>query len=98
MISQLYHKYDTNSNESLNRSATSYAPKDRTYSMSMSLATRIKIVAGVQLVGPLNFWTDVHERMKLPMSSPLKSMLTEKGERRSYMREYQQRSMVSALL
>ena len=55
MLLQLFHKHDSNLNESLNKSVMTYAPKERTYSLSMSLETRVKIVAGIQIIGHVDF-------------------------------------------
>ena len=39
MLKMLWHEYDTNVNEAMNRSVSSFAPKDRTFCRTMSLET-----------------------------------------------------------
>ena len=94
MLTQLYHHHDTNLNETLNRSAMNYAPKDRTYSLSMSLETRIKIVAAIQLVGHVVFWRQVLRRLGIGMPIPLLVILKRKDKMRVYKREYGQKPEV----
>lgn len=53
MLKQIYHKYSTNKNESLNRSISSVAPKDRYFSGTMSLSDRISNVVITHSVGYL---------------------------------------------
>ena len=91
MVSQMFHTHDTNLNESLNKSAMNKAPKERTYSMSMSLTTRILIVAAVQIVGQVAFWTKVLSLLGLSMDPPLREMLEAKDKMREYKRSYSQR-------
>ena len=61
MLKMLWHQYDTNINEAMNRSVSSFAPKDRTFSRTMSLQTRVSIAAGVQIAGHYKFWKKVLE-------------------------------------
>ena len=71
MLTMLWHTYDTNLNEAMNRSVSAFAPKDRTFCRSMSLTTRISIAAGVQLVGHYKYWEMMLERQGIKMSSAL---------------------------
>ena len=68
-----------------------YAPKERTYSMSMSLVTRIKITAAIQPVGHVCFWTEVLKRLGISIPSSLLVILKKKDQQRQYKREYSQR-------
>jgi len=43
-LAQVYHRYSTNKNESLNRKCTAVAPKDRYFSGTMSLHDRFALV------------------------------------------------------
>ena len=49
MLKQLWHVWDTQKNEAMNTSVAALAPKNKTYSMSDSLATRVAIATGYQV-------------------------------------------------
>ena len=67
LICNTYQKYITDehlkmlhhpwTNEALNRCVSAYAPKDRTYSKTESLKTRVDIAAAIHNVGHENFST-----------------------------------------
>ena len=56
MLRMLHHSWSTQKNESLNKSVSSYAPKDRTYSRTNSLDTRIAIAGAIKIVGYYQLW------------------------------------------
>ena len=62
MLKQCYHPFHSNFNEALNKIITMVAPKDRTYSMSGSLKSRVAVAIGINSVGYMNFFSDVFER------------------------------------
>ena len=70
MLRQVYHKFSTNKNESLNRRITSVAPKDRYFSGTMSLSDRISNVAITDSIGYLQglqrILKKVDPRLELP--------------------------------
>ena len=45
----LKHKWSTQKNEAMNKSVSSYAPKDKPYCSTPSLATRVEITEAVQM-------------------------------------------------
>ena len=47
----LKHKWSTQKNEAMNKSVSSYAPKDKAYCLTPSLATRVEIAGAVQVAG-----------------------------------------------
>ena len=61
MLQMLHHGWYTQLNESMNQSVCSYAPKNRHYSKTDSLKTRVAVAAGVQINGCYRFWTDVFQ-------------------------------------
>ena len=81
------HGFTTNGNEALNNIVAHYAPKNRTYSTTMSLSNRISIVVGVHNIGYLDYWTDAYEKIQLPMTVAQRK-LHSKDRRRNWKREY----------
>ena len=75
MLSMLWHTSDTNLNEAMNRSISSFAPKDRTFSRTMSLNTRVCIAVGVNILGHYEFWKKVLDRLGVKMSDSLEILL-----------------------
>ena len=61
MLQMLHHGWDTQLNESMNQQVNRYAPKNRHYSKTDSLRTRVAIAAEVQVYGYYRFWTDVFQ-------------------------------------
>lgn len=78
----------------MNRSVSSFAPKDRTFCMSMSLATRVSIAAGVQFSGHYEYWKIMLERQGMKMSSAFETLLRKKDQTNDHRREYWRRSDV----
>jgi epoxyqueuosine reductase QueG len=62
-LRQLHHDYSTQGNEAMNQSVTSYPPKNKTYSTTMSLHKRVKMAASIQIVGHVEFWRQVHHKL-----------------------------------
>ena len=60
-MKQSLHPYDSNSNESLNKSVTRYAPKHKNLSSSQTLFVRIVITVEVYNMEFLNYWSTVCE-------------------------------------
>ena len=78
-LKMLWHEYDTNVNEAMNRSVSSFAPKDRTFCRTMSLETRISIAAGVQICGHYTFWRLVLEKHGIIMGEFNETNTLKKG-------------------
>ena len=58
-LAQCLHRYDTQKNESLNIVIAKYAPKNRHYSKSVALLTRVYVAVGVSLVRKQMYWSEV---------------------------------------
>jgi len=58
-LHEIHHSKDSQKNEALNKSVTKYAPKDREYSGTMSLETRILTAAAVCNIGLDDFYQQV---------------------------------------
>ena len=91
MVSMLWHTHDTNLNKAMNRSVSSFAPKDRTFCKTMSLQTRVSIAAGVQILGHYHFWSKVLSRLGLTMSVLLETVLKQKHGGNAHRKLYRQR-------
>ena len=63
MLKQLWHEWDTQKNEAMNTSVAALAPKNKTYSMSDSLATRVAIAAGCQVYRFAKLWSICSESL-----------------------------------
>ena len=61
IMKQSLHSYDSNSNNSLNKSVTRYATKHNYLSSSQTLFVRIAITVGVYNMRFLNYWNTVFE-------------------------------------
>jgi hypothetical protein len=64
-LSDVNHTFETQVNESLNQSVSLFVPKNRTYSMTMALASRVKICCGVHISGQNGYWSKVFEALEL---------------------------------
>ena len=71
----LHHNWSTQTNEALNKSVSSYAPKDRTFCSTKSLMTRVSIAAGVQVQGYHIFWNEVFSNLNLDLNRNLSGHL-----------------------
>jgi hypothetical protein len=88
MLQQMNHPYDSQKNEAFNKSVAKYAPKDRTYSMTMSLTTRVGIAAGVSILGWKGYWERVFAAMGIKTGEHTRTMLERKDKRKAYKEEY----------
>lgn len=82
------HPFDTQVNESLNKVASNYCPKDRTYATTMSFNNRLSIVIGIHNSGHRNFWEAVFNRIGLTMTSDLIDNLSQRDQTKSRKRKY----------
>ena len=48
---ELHHNHDTQKNEAMNQSVSSYAPKTKTYSKTNSLDARVALAAAIEVTG-----------------------------------------------
>ena len=77
-IEMLCHPYDTQKNEAMNTSVASYAPKNKTYSLTDSLQCRVAIAAGVQILGYEKLWEKIFLALGLTFDDNLRSSLQTK--------------------
>ena len=75
MLKQVWHRWNTQKNEAMNTSVAALAPKNKTYSMSESLRTRVAIAAGCQIVGFAKFWSICCQSLGFQIDSNLLSLL-----------------------
>ena len=78
MLVQLQHNWNTQKNEALNTSVSFYAPKNKTYSTTQSLDTRVAIAAGVQILGYSGFWCRVFEMFEMTVDDNLLQSLIQR--------------------
>ena len=74
-LRQLHHPWSTQSNEALNRSVSSLAPKDRTFSKTESLQTRVAIAAAIKNVGHERFWEIIFKRLHISFDQNIRKFL-----------------------
>ena len=72
----LHHPWSTQKNEAMNKSVSSYAPKDRTFSTTKSLLTRVTIAGAVQGTNNLKVWRNVFRKIRLPLDPLLEQFFT----------------------
>jgi hypothetical protein len=90
-LKEIHHPYDSQKNESFNKSSSKYAPKGRTYAMTMALTARVCIAAGVGNLGPHEYWTRVMERLGIEKGEHTEAFLVDKLRRTKHKQEYQRR-------
>ena len=71
MLLEMHHRFDVQTNESLNQSMACHAPKTRTFSMSASLEHRMMVCVGEHNAGLFVFWSNVLHQLGLPMDGAL---------------------------
>ena len=71
----LAHPFTTQTNEAMNKSVSTFAPKGKTLSKTESLDARVAIAAGCQILGYEYFWDQVFEEFGMVMDSNLRSYL-----------------------
>ena len=74
-LRQLHHPWSTQSNEALNRSVSSLAPKDRTFSKTESLQTRVAVAAAIKNVGYERFWVIIFKRLHIPFDYNIRKFI-----------------------
>merc|ERR1711884_108251 len=57
------HGFTTQANESFNISVAAYAPKNKTYSTTMSLSNRVHIAIGIKNYGHFIYWKRVFKKL-----------------------------------
>ncbi len=90
-LRELWHPYDSQKNESINKRISKYAPKDREYSRSMSLTNRVAIALGVTSVGYLQYWLAVSLVLGIHQGHVSKASWTHQESRRQYLVKYRKK-------
>ena len=88
-LREIHHPYDSQKNESFNKSASRTVPKGRTYSMTIALKARICIAAGVGNVGNYEYWTQVMDSLGIAKGHHTEAFLLDKTRRVRYKHDYQ---------
>ena len=95
ILKMLWHEYDTNINEAINRSVSSFTSKDRTFSPIMSLQTRFSIAAGVQIAGHYKFWKKVLEAQGIEsMGESMQTILKRRDKENTFRKDYHKKPFV----
>ena len=74
-LKMLADLYSTQSNEGMNKSVSSFAPKGKTFSRAESLRTRVGIAGGIQELGYALFWREIFEEFDMVMDDDLRTFL-----------------------
>ena len=82
MLMQLNHMWSTQKNEAMNTSVSSYAPKNKHYSGTDSLLTRVGIAGACQVIGYAAFWTKVYQAYLADIDPNLLSILSLRDEKK----------------
>ena len=59
----------------MNQSVATYAPNDKTYSLTNSLGTRVSIAGSIQIVGYYTFWDQVFCKLNIDMDPNIRKHL-----------------------
>ena len=72
---ELHHKYDTQKNEAMNQSVSSYAPKTKTYSKTNSLDARVALAAAIEVAGYRRVWEKIFFAFGVDLNENLSKVL-----------------------
>jgi hypothetical protein len=90
-LKECHHGHSSQKNESMNRLVSRYIPKDRTYSQSMSMASRVCLAVGVDSVGHWEYYERLFAETSVKLPLHTRIMLERMSKRREYDRNYQRR-------
>jgi len=79
---ELAHSLDTNANESFNQSISWMAPKNKVYSMSVSLKIRIGMAIGINTMGLVRYYRLLFDKLGMAMTSDVYHYLQVKDSNR----------------
>ena len=77
-LKELAHKMDTCVNESINNTISWFAPKNKVYAGTQSLANRIGMACGILSLGLLKYFELLFERLHLSMNADVHNYLSVK--------------------
>ena len=78
----------------MNTSIAKYAPKTKTYEMTISLTNRVMIAVGTNNLGHEKYWTSVYSSMDLKIETETISFLKSLDHNRVYKGKYQKQKEV----
>ena len=78
MLFEAWHIFCTQKNESLNNTFSYLAPKNRTFSGSMSLTHRIMLAIGINVLGYNKFLSIIMQRLHIDKTSTVDNFLIKK--------------------
>ena len=93
-LKESLHEFDTQKNEAMNTSIAKYAPKTKTYGMTISLTNRVMIAVGTNNLGHEKYWTSVYSSMDLKIGTETISFLKSLDHNRVYKGKYQKQKEV----
>ena len=76
--------FDTQQNEAMRTSISKYAPKTKTYGMTISLTNKV-------MVGAEFFWNNVYSALNISMAPETPSFLKSQDYSRVYRKKYKER-------
>ena len=81
-LRELAHSLDTNANESFNQIISWMAPKNKVYSMSISLKIRVGMAIGINTLGLVGYYREVFDKLGMFMTSDVYHYLQVKDTNR----------------
>ena len=93
-VLQSLHRFDTQTNESLNQTQAYLTPKCKVFHSSKSFHYRHAINVGCHNMGFDRFWTTLFDEIGLPQTKLLRLFVQKFQWRRTYWREYKKISML----
>ena len=88
-LKQIWYSYSTNRKENMNHVVATYAPKYCHFSTSLSLATRVSIASGTQVVGHFPYWSMLLSRAEIRLHPTVENYLKKRDEKRERQCEIQ---------
>ena len=87
-LQESLHSFDTQGNEGMNASVRKYAPKTKTYGMTISLTNRVMVCADISNLGAENYRNAVYSSLKLDMVHETTAFLRSQDQIRDYKKHY----------
>jgi len=81
---EVSHGWDTNANESMNNTISWLAPKNKTYSGTVSLRNRVNMALSIQSLGYDVYWTRLFRELGLEMDAATEHRLKQHEKLRQY--------------
>jgi hypothetical protein len=94
MLESCYHCYDSQKNEAMNKKVSKYAPKNRTYSRTLSLRSRVCMAVGTDGAGTKRFFEKVFREAGIPVNKKTSTFLKKVTAREEKKKEYQKKRTV----